>query len=101
MLSRRDFLKLSAAGTAALYASTRARFLRRVGAAQSPQVPLAGAAIPKFVEKLPQLADLGVVDATAGTGPLGTSQIVLNMTEFQAQVLPGTFYAALPAPYNA
>jgi len=73
----------------------------RAFAAQSPQIPLPGGAIPKFVEQLPQLADLGLVDATAGTGSLGSSQILLNMTEFQAQVLPASVYAALPAPFNA
>lgn len=57
-------------------------------AAQSPQVPLAGSAIPKFTEPLPGLADVGVIDATAGTGALGASQITLEMREFQAQVLP-------------
>lgn len=47
-------------------------------AAQSPQVPLNAKAIPKFVDPLPNLD--GIV---AGTG-----QIELQMTEFQAQVLP-------------
>ncbi len=53
-------------------------------AAQSPQVPLPGSAIPQFVDPLP---DLEIIDATAGTGPLGTSQITLNMTEFRTEVL--------------
>jgi len=47
-------------------------------AAQSPQIPLAGSAIPKFVDPLPSL------DAIVA----GTGQIELQMTEFQAQVLP-------------
>jgi len=51
-------------------------------AAQSPQVPLASKAIPKFVDPLPSL------DAIVA----GTDQIELQMTEFQAEVLPtGTF----------
>jgi len=48
--------------------------------AQSPQVPLAGSAIPKFVDPLPSL------DLVVGTGP-----IELQMTEFQANVLPTGF----------
>jgi spore coat protein A, manganese oxidase len=101
MLSRRGFLKLTAAGGAATFLASRARFLKSALAAQSPQIPLAGSAIPKFVEPVPGLGDLGAINATAGTGPLGASQITLNMAEFQAQVLPAAFYTALPAPYNA
>ena len=47
-------------------------------AAQSPQIPLAGSAIPQFVDQLPALDVIGA----------GTGQIELQMTEFQAQVLP-------------
>jgi FtsP/CotA-like multicopper oxidase with cupredoxin domain len=51
-------------------------------AAQTPQIPLAGSVIPKFVDPLPSL------DAIVA----GTGQIELQMTEFQAEVLPtGTF----------
>ena len=46
-------------------------------AAQSPQIPLAGSAIPQFVDPLPSLHTI-VAD---------TSQIALNMEEFQTQVL--------------
>jgi spore coat protein A, manganese oxidase len=53
-------------------------FVGAASAAQSPQVPLAGSAIPKFVDPLPSL------DAIVA----GTGQIELQMTEFQAQVLP-------------
>jgi spore coat protein A len=59
--------------------------------AQSPQVPVAGKTIPKFVDPLP---DLRVIVA-------GPGQLVLEMTEFQTMVLPASFYAALPAPYSA
>jgi FtsP/CotA-like multicopper oxidase with cupredoxin domain len=62
--------------------------MRRLAAAQSGQIPMAGAAIPKFVDPLPGLAELGLIDARAGTGSLHASQIALNMAEFQAQVLP-------------
>lgn len=78
MISRRDFLKLSMAGGAATFLATRARFLRNALAAQSPQIPLAGAAIPQFVDPLPSL------DAIVA----GTDQIELRMTEFMTQVLP-------------
>jgi len=47
-------------------------------AAQSPQIPLPGSAIPQFVDPLPNL------DAIVA----GTGQIELQMTEFQTQVLP-------------
>ena len=79
MINRREFLKVTAAGAGALYLS---RYLRlgpnTAQAAQSPQIPLAGGAIPKFVDPLPSL------DAIVA----GTGQIELQMTEFQAQVLP-------------
>jgi FtsP/CotA-like multicopper oxidase with cupredoxin domain len=51
---------------------------RRAMAAVTPQIPLAGKAIPQFVDPLPSL------DAIVA----GTVQIELRMTEFQAQVLP-------------
>jgi len=47
-------------------------------AAQTPQVPLAPTAIPKFVDPLPDLEAI-----VAGTGP-----IELQMTEFKTNVLP-------------
>jgi spore coat protein A len=78
MLSRRGFLKITAAGSAAAFLASRARFLQSALAAQSPQIPLAGSAIPKFVDPLPSL------DAIVA----GTGQIELQMTEFMAQVLP-------------
>ena len=77
MLSRRGFLKVSAAGAAAAFVASRAKFMLNVRAAQSPQIPLAGKAIPKYVDPLPEL------DVIPGIG-----QIELRMTEFQAQVLP-------------
>ena len=78
MLSRRGFLKLSIASGAAGYVATKARFLHLAQAAQSPQVPMAGSVIPHFIDPLP---DLDII-------PAGTEQIELQMTEFQAQVLP-------------
>jgi spore coat protein A len=59
-------------------------------AAQTPQIPLAGNLIPQFVDPLPGLY----------TFVAGTTQILLNMEEFQYKILPNSVYAALPAPYN-
>jgi spore coat protein A, manganese oxidase len=86
MITRRDFLKLFGAGAAALYFASSKKFIQTayanapqaVLAMQSPQIPLAGTAIPRFVDPLPSL---DVITA-------GTDQIELQMTEFQAQVLP-------------
>ena len=78
MLNRRQFLQVGVAAGAGYLAATRLGFLGRAVAAQSPQVPLAGSVIPKFVDPLPSLEAI-----VAGTG-----QIELQMSEFQAQVLP-------------
>ena len=83
-LSRRTFLKASAALGAAAAAGGVGHsvgFVGRARAAKSPQVPLAAKAIPQFVDPVPGLGDLGAITA-------GTEQIELQMTEFQAQVLP-------------
>ena len=79
-LSRRQFITYGAGGALSLYVGSRMGFLEtgRAFAAQSPQIPLAGTAIPQFVDALPTLDAI-----TAGTG-----QIALTMTEFQAQILP-------------
>ena len=83
MISRRDFLKLSMAGGAATFLASRARFMQRAFAAQSPQIPLAGAAIPKFVDPVPNLLD-PVESLIVDSG----AQIELEMQEHLAQVLP-------------
>jgi len=82
MLSRRDFLKLGAAGSAATFLATRARFMQRALAAQSPQVPLAGSAIPQFIVPVPNLLDADhlIVD--------GGAQIELEMREGLFEMLP-------------
>jgi spore coat protein A len=59
-------------------------------AAQSPQVPLAGSAIPQFVQPLPVL---DLVDGTMATAD-GTAPLTIRMCEFWASVLPsGTLVA--------
>jgi len=89
MVSRRGFLKLSAATSAAAFLATRARFLRGALAAQGTALP--GSAIPQFVDPLPLLSVAG--------GPMetiiaDTSEIELHMREFQANVMPSTFVPA-------
>jgi spore coat protein A len=59
------------------------------------QVPLAGSAIPQFVDPLPLLSVAG--------GPIetiiaGANQVSLSMCEFTANVMPSTFVPAAPAP---
>ncbi len=59
--------------------------------AQAPtQVPLPGSAIAQFVDPLPSLNTI--------VNPLG--QVVLEMSEFQSQVLPSTFVPASGGPYQ-
>jgi spore coat protein A, manganese oxidase len=63
-------------------------------AAQSPQVPLPGSAIPQFVQPLPLLD----INGTAGTGIktyAGSQSVEVHLCEFDATVLPpGTPLAA-------
>jgi spore coat protein A len=85
MITRRDFLKLSGASAAALYASTRARFLLR---ARAQGIPLPGSALPQFIMPLPLLSAAG--------GPMetiiaGTNEVTLTMKEFKANMLPPGF----------
>ena len=57
MVSRREFLKVSAAASAAAYLSTTGRFLQYVLAQQGN--PLPGSSIPQFIEPLPLLSAAG------------------------------------------
>jgi len=91
MLTRKAFLKLMAASGFTGYVMTRGGLVHVGKAAQSSQVPLNAGAIPQFVEPL---LDFDYISASS-------SQIVLNMEEFQTNILPASVYAALPAPYNA
>lgn len=52
---------------------------------------LDGSTIPQFVEPLPVLS---------GRRVDGTRPISVDMREFEQQVLPSSFYAGLPAPFN-
>jgi len=63
-----------------------------IQSAVTPQVPLDGALIPKYVEPLRTLS---------GSRINGTATVTVHMQEFQQKVLPASVYAGLPAPYNA
>jgi FtsP/CotA-like multicopper oxidase with cupredoxin domain len=89
MISRREFLKLSMAGGTATFLATRARFMKQAFAAQSPQIPLPGKAIPQFVDPVPNLLD-GDHLIVAGGG-----SITLEMREQLTQGLP----AGMPQTY--
>jgi FtsP/CotA-like multicopper oxidase with cupredoxin domain len=63
----------------------------------SPVVPpiqptLEAEEIQKYVDEVPTFF---------GSRVDGTAPVAVNMSEFQQKVLPGSFYDALPAPYNA
>src|SRR5262245_14484071 len=92
-----------AAGTASLFASIAC--LSGCGAdngetnlgglseasVRTPQTPLDGNAIPKFVDQLPTFN---------GRRQNGSVTLNVNMQEFQSRVLPASVYASLPAPFN-
>ncbi|MGE5224364.1 MAG: multicopper oxidase domain-containing protein [Omnitrophica WOR_2 bacterium] len=114
MITRRDFLKFSAAAGVSAFLASRSNLLQRVSAAQfqgnnlvfAPLVrsgsqqqilalqqgtALPGSSIPQFVDPLPLLSVAG--------GPMetilaGADEIELNMLEFQASVMPSTFVPA-------
>ncbi|MBI5033267.1 MAG: multicopper oxidase domain-containing protein [Chloroflexi bacterium] len=84
-LSRREFLKLSAAAGASLVIPWQ--FNQPITyAAQSPQLPLAPNKIPQFVDPLPTLASPGGIASTTG------NSLEISMQEFESYILPtGTF----------
>jgi len=87
MITRRDFLKLSGASVAAIYAATRQRFmLRAYGAFAGPQTALPGSALPQFIDPLPLL------DSHVPGSPIrlvdGTQPLTISMEEFKANILP-------------
>src|SRR5512135_3432226 len=89
MLTRREFLKLSDATGAAAFLSTYSSFLSKVLAAQGTALP--GSAIPQFVDPLPLLS---VAGGPMETIVAGDAEILLDMHEFQANVMPSTFVPA-------
>jgi FtsP/CotA-like multicopper oxidase with cupredoxin domain len=56
-----------------------------------PQTPLLGKTIPKYIDQLPTFV---------GARVNGTLPLTVTMEEFQQQILPGSLYTVLPAPYN-
>ena len=58
---------------------------------RTPQTPLDGNTVPKFVDQLPTFA---------GRRISGTTTVNVNMQEFQQKVLPASVYAGKPAPFN-
>jgi len=57
----------------------------------TPQTPLDGTTVPKFVDPLPTFA---------GRRVDGTATVNVNMEEFQQKVLPASVYAGLTSPFN-
>src|SRR5215510_5865143 len=57
---------------------------------RTPQTPLDGNAVPKFVDQLP----------LSGTRINGSATLNITMQEFQQRVLPASVYAGKPAPFN-
>ena len=91
--SRRDVLKTGAMSVAGYYAATRLNFIEKAyGATPQPLVPLAGSAIPQFVDELPLLSS----HVAGGAIQLvdGTSSRTIRMQEFQADMMPSTFVPA-------
>jgi len=92
MISRRGFLKLSAAGAAALYVSTHGRFLPRAFA-QIPGGSLDPAGVTKYATPLlipPAMPRAGTIPNPMGK-PIDYYEI--SMRQFAEQILP----AGLPA----
>jgi spore coat protein A len=58
---------------------------------RTPQTPLDGNSVPKFVDQLPTFN---------GHRVSGTATVNVNMQEFQQKILPASVYAGLPAPFN-
>jgi spore coat protein A, manganese oxidase len=59
--------------------------------AATGQTALPASSIPQFVQPLP----------TFNSTRVSSASLQVGMTEFQQKVLPDSFYARLPAPYNA
>lgn len=94
MVTRREFLKLAALAGVGLAVPERLRTMRAYGQAIITQTPLAGSAIPQFIDPLPLLSLAG--------GPMetvlaGANEITLGMQEFQSMVLPAAFVPAAGA----
>jgi FtsP/CotA-like multicopper oxidase with cupredoxin domain len=86
MISRRDFIKLSGAGLAALYVSTQGKFTMRARASVSTLDPLT---VPKYVTPLlipPVMPKAGI---TRQKGK-AIDYYEISMRQFKQQILPPT-----------
>ena len=72
----------------AVTAAVAAAFTGVAQAAQSPQTPLPGSAIPQFVSQLPTLATQMGQNNTIQTVVADTNQLTFSMCEFDAKMLP-------------
>ena len=100
MTTRRQFLKTAALAGAGLFVPLNGSAARTsaphshafVVAQQGTQTPLPGSKIAQFVDPLPLLSVAGGPMQTVLPSLLGgTDDIVLNMVEAQAKVMPSTF----------
>jgi len=82
MITRRDFLKLSGAGTLALYAATRGKF-SLLAQAQIPGGTLDPDSVDKFVTPLAKPPAMPF-----GKGNKNKSKYKIAMRQFQQQILP-------------
>lgn len=94
-ITRRQALKTGVAAGAGLLLPWKGFVRRAYGSALVPQEPLAGSAIPRFVEPLPHFAGT-YAGLTRVTGPA----ITVAMGEARQKVLPASFYAGLAAPFS-
>jgi spore coat protein A len=58
---------------------------------KTPQTPLSGNDIPKFVDQVPTFNGLRIN---------GTTSLAIRMQEFQQKVLPASVYTGLPSPFR-
>lgn len=100
MLTRRDFIKVTAAGMAALYASTRGKFFQRVFA-QIPGGTLDPLTVPKYVTPLlipPVMPKAGTVKLPKGKN---ADYYEISMRQFAQQILPAGMPATTVWGYGA
>ncbi|MGE5252157.1 MAG: multicopper oxidase family protein [Bacteroidota bacterium] len=100
MLSRRDFLKLTGAGSLALYTAARGKFLLRAKA-QLPGGTLEPGDVPKYQTPLlipPVMPRAGTVTSPGGKP---TDYYEISMRQFAQQILPAELPATTVWGYGA
>jgi FtsP/CotA-like multicopper oxidase with cupredoxin domain len=101
MISRRDFLKLSAAGILSLYAVPRGKFAQRVFAASIPGGTLDPLAVPKYQTPLlipPVMPKAGTIKTKGGKQ---VDYYEISMRQISEQILPAGFPATTVWGYGA